>query len=69
MSIIKKHQCHSCGGELTAGNGKQMYYCASCGSTYDYEYFGEEQMRETGETHLSTTRSVSITMSWTDTVK
>ena len=53
MSIIKKHQCHSCGGELTAGNGKQMYYCASCGSTYDYEYFGEEQMRETGETHLS----------------
>lgn len=52
MSNIKKHQCPSCGGNLTVDNDKQMYYCKFCGSTYDYEYFREEQMHEMGETYL-----------------
>ena len=53
MSNIKKHQCPSCGGNLTVDNDKQIYVCAFCGSTYDYEYFREEQMHEMGETYLS----------------
>ena len=53
MSNIKKHQCPSCGGNLTVDNEKQMYHCTFCGSTYDYEYFREEQMHEMGETYLS----------------
>jgi predicted RNA-binding Zn-ribbon protein involved in translation (DUF1610 family) len=53
MSNIKKHQCPSCGGNLTVDNDKQMYHCTFCGSTYDYEYFREEQMHEMGETYLS----------------
>ena len=53
MSNIKKHQCPSCGGNLTVNNDSQMYYCAFCGSTYDYEYFREEQMHNMGETFLS----------------
>ena len=53
MSSIKKHQCPSCGGNLTVNNDRQMYYCTFCGSTYDYEYFREEQMHTMGETFLS----------------
>ena len=53
MSNIKKHQCPSCGGSLIIDNDKQMYHCTFCGSTYDYEYFREEQMHEMGETFLS----------------
>lgn len=53
MSKIKKHQCPSCGGNLSVDNDKQMYRCAFCGSTYDYEYFREEKMHELGETYLS----------------
>ena len=53
MSNIKKHQCPSCGGNLTVDNDNQMYRCPSCGSTYDYEYFREEQIHEMGETYLS----------------
>ena len=53
MSEIKKHQCPSCGGNLSVDNDKQMYRCTSCGSTYDYGYFREEKMHEMGETNLS----------------
>ena len=53
MSNIKKHQCPSCGGNLSVDNDKQMYRCTFCGSTYDYEYFREEKMHELGETYLS----------------
>ena len=53
MSNIKKHQCPSCGGSLIIDNDKQLYHCTFCGSTYDYEYFREEQMHEMGETFLS----------------
>ena len=52
MNDIKKHLCPSCGGNLSVDNDKQMYYCKSCGSTYDYEYFREEQMHELSETYL-----------------
>jgi len=53
MSEIRKHQCPSCGGNLSVDNDKQMYRCTSCGSTYDYGYFREEQMHDMGETYLS----------------
>lgn len=52
MSKIVKHQCPSCGGNLSIDNDKQMYRCSFCGSTYDYEYFREEQMHEMGEMYL-----------------
>ena len=50
---IKKHQCPSCGGSLRINSDKQMYHCTFCGSTYDYEYFREDQIHEAGETYLS----------------
>ena len=50
---IKKHQCPSCGGSLRIDSDKQMYHCAFCGSTYDYEYFREDRIHEAGETYLS----------------
>ena len=53
MATIKKHQCPSCGGNLTVDNDKQIYRCLSCGSTYDYDYFREDKLNEMGETHLS----------------
>ena len=53
MSSIKKHQCPSCGGNLIIDNDKQMYHCTFCGSTYNYEYFREDQMLQMGETYLS----------------
>ena len=53
MTMFKKHQCPSCGGDLTVDNDKQMYCCTSCGSSYDYDYFREEKLNEMGETHLS----------------
>ena len=52
MNTIK-HQCPSCGGSLTVSNDRMMYCCTSCGSTYDYEYFREEQMHDMGGTYLS----------------
>ena len=53
MGNIVKHQCPSCGGNLSVDNDKQMYRCTFCGSTYDYEYFREEQIHDMGETYLS----------------
>ena len=50
---IKQHQCPSCGGSLRIDSDKQMYHCAFCGSTYDYEYFREDRIHEAGETYLS----------------
>ena len=53
MSNIKKDQCPSCGGNLIDDSEKQMYRCASCGSSYDYDYFREEKLHGMGETYLS----------------
>lgn len=53
MSRIKKHRCPSCDGNLIDDSEKQMYFCTSCGSSYDYDYFREEQLHEMGETYLS----------------
>ncbi len=53
MGQIKKRQCPSCGGNLIEDSEKQIYRCASCGSSYDYDYFREEQLHEMGETYLS----------------
>ena len=53
VSTIKRQQCPSCGSGLTVDNDKQMYYCTFCGSTYDYEYFREDQMHEAGEKYIS----------------
>ena len=53
MSKIKKNQCPSCGGNLISDNEKQLYRCTSCGSSYDYDYFRDEQLHVMGETYLS----------------
>ena len=53
MGQIKKRQCPSCGGNLIEDSEKQIYRCASCGSSYDYDFFREEQLHEMGETYLS----------------
>ncbi len=53
MSMVKKQQCPSCGGNLTVDSNKQIYCCLSCGSTYDYEYFREEKLHDMGEKYLS----------------
>ena len=53
MGHIKKRQCPSCGGTLIDDSEKQIYRCTSCGSSYDYDYFREEQLHELGETYLS----------------
>ena len=53
MGQIKKRQCPSCGGNLIDDGEKQIYRCASCGSSYDYDYFREEQLHEMGKTYLS----------------
>ena len=53
MGKIKKRQCPSCGGNLIDDSEKQIYRCTSCGSSYDYDYFREEQLHELGETYLS----------------
>ena len=53
MSQIKRHQCPSCGGNLIDDSEKQIYRCTSCGSSYDYDYFREEQLHVMGETYLS----------------
>ena len=53
MGKIKKRQCPSCGGNLFDDSEKQIYRCTSCGSSYDYDYFREEQLHELGETYLS----------------
>ena len=53
MGNIKKHQCPSCGGNLIVDSDKQMYHCTFCGSTYDYEYFREDQIQEMFGTFLS----------------
>ena len=50
---IIKHQCPSCGSNLTVDTETQMYRCSFCGSTYDYEYFREEQMHELAATYLA----------------
>ena len=53
MSEVKAHKCPSCGGNLNINVEKQMYHCPFCGSTYDYEYFREDQMHEMGKIYLS----------------
>ena len=53
MESIKSHKCPSCGSNLTIDNDKQIYLCKFCGSTYDYEYFREDNAIEMGQTYLS----------------
>ncbi len=53
MSEIKSHKCPSCGGNLSINFDMQTYLCPFCGSTFDYEYFREDQMHEMGNTYLS----------------
>lgn len=53
MTNIKIHQCPSCGGNLVVDSERQMYHCSFCGSSFDYEYFREEQAHEMGEKYMS----------------
>ena len=53
MTNIRIHQCPSCGGNLTVDLERQMYHCSFCGSSFDYEYFREEEALEKGNKYLS----------------
>ena len=46
MTLTVKHQCDSCGGQLTIDEDKQLYKCPFCGMTFDYEYFKEEDVHK-----------------------
>ena len=43
---VKEHTCPTCGGLLRVDTVKQMYECAFCGVTFDYEYFREDDVLE-----------------------
>ena len=53
METIKDHKCPSCGGNLVIDNERQIYLCKFCGSTYDYEYFREDNAINMGQTYLN----------------
>lgn len=44
MLDVKKHICPTCGGNLIVNIERQMYECPSCGVTFDYDYFREENV-------------------------
>ena len=39
MTLVKSHVCASCGGQLKVHEDRQIYECAFCGATFDYEFF------------------------------
>ena len=53
METIRDHKCPSCGSSLIIDNDRQICLCKFCGSTYDYEYFREDNANEMGQTYLS----------------
>lgn len=46
MAVLKSNLCPTCGGLLDIDIEKQMYVCAFCGVSFDYEYFREDNVKE-----------------------
>lgn len=46
MAVLKSNLCPTCGGLLDIDLDKQMYICAFCGVSFDYEYFREDNVKE-----------------------
>ena len=46
MAILKSNLCPTCGGLLDIDLDKQMYICAFCGVSFDYEYFREDSVKD-----------------------
>ncbi len=44
ISNLFQYTCPSCGGHLETDNSRKLMICRSCGNTYDYDYFGEENL-------------------------
>ncbi len=46
MTVLKSNLCPTCGGLLNIDLDRQMYVCAFCGVSFDYEYFREENVKD-----------------------
>lgn len=46
MALVKSNLCPTCGGLLDIDLDKQMYVCAFCGVSFDYEYFREDNVKD-----------------------
>jgi len=46
MAVLKSNLCPTCGGLLDIDLDKQMYICAFCGVSFDYEYFREDNVKK-----------------------
>ena len=45
---VMNHSCPSCGGQMIINEERKLYECPFCNSTYDYEYFREDDVIEKG---------------------
>ena len=52
-TTVKTHICPACGGNLKIDPERQMYECAFCGVTFDYEYFREDEVLNMADRALS----------------
>lgn len=48
-----QYTCPSCAGHLEIDDKRKHMICRSCGNTYDYDYFGEENLLEAADKALS----------------
>lgn len=47
------YTCPSCGGQLETDDKRKLMICRSCGNTYDYDYFGEENLMDAADKALA----------------
>lgn len=53
MTVVKSNLCPTCGGLLSIDLDKQVYVCPFCGVTFDYEYFREDDVKDTAAKAIS----------------
>ncbi len=44
MDYFQSRDCEKCGGAMLIDTDKRIYLCPSCGMTYDYDYFADENL-------------------------
>lgn len=49
MSELFSYQCPSCAGRLRLDRNLSVFNCDSCGGTFDYDYFKEDELLEKAE--------------------
>lgn len=53
ISQLVPHVCPSCGGHLETDESRKHMICRSCGNTYDYDYFAEENLLKAADKALA----------------